>query len=335
MPTRADSISYLSEDFTPDRRSIFRYKAYLQRNPITPLAFWSFLIAVTCCFLATLLRIAFSSFGVTFLFTTYYPAVLITALVGGTQAAILLVAASTITVRLLFISPLFELSKMDPGQQIDMLGFLLCSIGIIAVAHWNKASRQKLHRCVEEKELTKRELDHGGKGTYAVISALLNKALEHQPELAEPLNGRIRAIKYANDLISHSPKHTVLLKRFILHEFSAYGENRFETNGKDIHLPADTARQLALVFHEMITNAIKHGALSSIRGKVVISWTKDGSGVVNLEWREQGGPPASPPKSVGFGTKLMNDAVKSLNGTIVCVFAANGFRCHMTFRLGR
>jgi two-component sensor histidine kinase len=334
MPSRADSILHFSEDFSPDRHSIL--KQYVERTPITPpLTLWLFLAAVTSFFVATVLRVALSSLGVTFLFTTYYPAVLISALVSGTQSTLLLVVASIITVRLLFIQPFFELTTIDPGQQLDMLGFFLCSVGIIAVAHWSRASRQSLHRCVEEKELTKRQLAHGVKGTYAVTSALVNKALEHQPKLAESLSGRIRAINYANDLISHAPKHAVPLTNFIIHEFSAYRENRFETNGKDIYLPADTARPLALVFHEMITNAIKHGALSSIRGKVVISWTKESSGVVTLEWREQGGPPASPPKSVGFGTKLMNDAVKSLNGAIVSEFAANGFRCHMTFRLGR
>jgi two-component sensor histidine kinase len=84
-------------------------------------------------------------------------------------------------------------------------------------------------------------------------------------------------------------------------------------------LSADTARHLALVFHELVTNAAKHGALSTHGGRVLISWKHVG-GVVRLEWTEQGGPVVRPAEKHGFGTGIVTQSLKALGGSIAPTF---------------
>jgi two-component sensor histidine kinase len=88
---------------------------------------------------------------------------------------------------------------------------------------------------------------------------------------------------------------------------------------------------LALAFHELVTNAAKHGALSKPGGRVLISW-KAADGVVRLEWREEGGPLVRPPTAHGFGSRIVVQSLKSLGGSIAPTFAPDGLHCSITFR---
>ncbi len=94
-------------------------------------------------------------------------------------------------------------------------------------------------------------------------------------------------------------------------------------------LPADAARNLSLVFHELVTNAIKHGALSLPEGRIEIAWATDDTGLT-IDWIERGGPPASPPDQRGFGTRLVVGCVKSLGGKVDASFPPEGLECRMT-----
>ena len=130
-------------------------------------------------------------------------------------------------------------------------------------------------------------------------------------------------MKYANDLLNQTPAHTVLLKTLLLHEFVPYGEARFHAEGPEVELPPDTARHLALVFHELVTNAAKHGALSNPAGRVLLSWKK-ADRAVRLEWREEGGPVVRPPEKHRFGSRIVTQSLKSVSGSITPTFAPEG-----------
>jgi two-component sensor histidine kinase len=159
----------------------------------------------------------------------------------------------------------------------------------------------------------------------------VQKTLENQPERATIVSGRIRAVKYTNDLLNQTSTHTALLKTLLTHEFVAYGEARFHAEGPEVELSADTARYLALVFHELVTNAAKYGALSKSDGQVLISW-KQVDGLITLEWREQGGPVVMPPKAHGFGSRIITQSLKSVSGSISPTFAPEGLYCSIRFR---
>jgi len=175
-------------------------------------------------------------------------------------------------------------------------------------------------------------LEHRGRNTFAIIDVIVQKALEDEPERASIISGRIRSVKFANDLINQTAAHTVLLKTLLLHEFVPFGEARFHAEGPEVELPPDTARHLALVFHELVTNAAKHGALSKPGGRVLISWKKT-EGAVRLEWREEGGPAVSPPKRHGFGSRIVTQSLKSVSGSITPTFALEGLHYAITFRV--
>ncbi len=113
---------------------------------------------------------------------------------------------------------------------------------------------------------------------------------------------------------------------------AALTQIRIHCDGPDIEVSADTARYLVLVFHELVTNAAKYGALSNAKGRVLVSWKKAG-GNINLEWREEGGPKISPPKRHNFGSRIVTQSLRSVLGSITPEFASDGPRCAITFRV--
>jgi two-component sensor histidine kinase len=89
-----------------------------------------------------------------------------------------------------------------------------------------------------------------------------------------------------------------------------------------------------MVFHELATNAVKYGALSVAGGKVLVAWRMSRPGRLHVEWREVGGPPVSPPRRRGFGSRLIEQALASdLGGDTRLYFLSEGVRCCMDIPL--
>ncbi|MCK1379145.1 sensor histidine kinase, partial [Bradyrhizobium sp. 24] len=101
---------------------------------------------------------------------------------------------------------------------------------------------------------------------------------------------------------------------------------------------ARSALSITMVLNELLTNAAKYGALSVPDGTVSFTWrlgpTKLSQSAVECEWRERGGPPVSPPKRRGFGTRLMERCIEhDLAGEFDLAFEPEGTRCRMVFPL--
>jgi two-component sensor histidine kinase len=299
---------------------------------IPPYSFRAVVVAALCFLGALVSHIVFRQLGGSLSFVTYYPAVLAAALLAGFPAATFVIVSSVVTVWWAFMPPAYDFFPLSRAQQVDLLGYLIASAAIVAAAELYRSALWRLHENEQQRELVMKELEHRGRNTYAVIDVIVQKTLEDEPERASVISGRIRAVKYANDLLNQTSAHTVLLKTLLLHEFVPYGEMRFHTEGPEVELAPDAARHLALVFHELVTNAAKHGALSKPGGRVVISWKK-ADAAVRLEWREEGGPVVSPPTKHGFGSKIVTQSVKSVSGSIAPTFAPEGLRCSITFRV--
>ncbi len=297
---------------------------------VPPFSGRAFFISFVCLLAALDAQLLFRWAGSSVLFATYYPAVLVAGLIAGLPGG-LLVAFAALFTGWSFIPPYFSFFPLERTQALDLFVFLLSSGCVLLVTHSYRASLARLRRHERERQLILKELEHRGRNTYAVIDAIVQKTLEDQPERANVISGRIRAIKFANDLLSQTDTHTILLKTLLRHEFVPYGEARFQARGADVELAPDTARHLALVFHELVTNAAKYGALSNPDGRVLISWKKD-DGAVSLDWREEDGPPVSPPKEHGFGSRIVTQSLRSVSGSIVPTFAPEGLHCFITFR---
>jgi two-component sensor histidine kinase len=89
---------------------------------------------------------------------------------------------------------------------------------------------------------------------------------------------------------------------------------------------------LILLFHELATNAAKHGSLSCPNGQVFVDW-RNTSGDIALTWKEWGGPSVKAPSKRGFGSQLLDTCIKSLSGTKRENFEPDGYACTLTFKL--
>jgi two-component sensor histidine kinase len=167
-----------------------------------------------------------------------------------------------------------------------------------------------------------------------VVESIVTQTLSHDPDLAKVITGRIRAVSSTNDIISHAADLQPDLQTLIRAKFKPFGEFRASLKGGDIKLPADAARNLSLVFHELVTNAIKHGALSRPEGRIEISWSTDDTHLT-IDWVERGGPHTSPPEQRGFGSRLVAGCMKSLGGKVDAAFPAEGLECRLQIPHGR
>jgi len=293
----------------------------------------AFAIGVICFLGAVGLHIVLRWLGGSFAFATYFPAVLLAALFAGFPSGLLVAILSLLTVRWAFTPPAFQFFPLSRADHIDLIGFLLGSGVILLVIVLYRASLSQLLQNEQERDLVREELEHRARNTYAVIDVIVQNTLEDEPERADLLSGRLRALKFTNDLLNNTTTDRMLLKTLLLHEFAPYGgEGRFRADGPDVELSPDTARHLALVFHELVTNAVKHGALSRREGHVLISW-RHVDEAIRLEWREEGGPVPTLPKRHGFGSTIIERSVKSVSGLVASTFARDGLCCAISFKI--
>lgn len=194
-------------------------------------------------------------------------------------------------------------------------------------------------RANEQNEILSRELSHRIKNIFAVISGLIALSARREPGVkpfAEELRGRVTALGRAHEFVRpHSDESqplvgTVTLKTMLEDLMSAYparDEGRLRIDGDDIGLDDRGATPIALVFHELATNAAKYGALSTSEGQVVIDIRRT-DGDVAISWTEMDGPTlAGSPAHQGFGTRLTDmSVVQQLGGTLQREWLAGGLR---------
>ncbi|WP_375161669.1 hypothetical protein [Bradyrhizobium sp. RDT46] len=91
---------------------------------------------------------------------------------------------------------------------------------------------------------------------------------------------------------------------------------------------------MSLILHELVTNAWKYGAFSNAGGVVHLSWRtsqEQGETILHIDWREENGPPVTPPSRSGFGSRLIDlSAVQGLRGTVELKYEPTGLRVHIT-----
>ena len=179
----------------------------------------------------------------------------------------------------------------------------------------------------EEREIVAQELSHRIKNIFAVISGLISFAARKRPEaaaVAEDLRDRIAALGRAHDFVRpHSRLSQPAMRQDSLHGllgelFAPYAREGagIIVSGADVTVDDRAATPLALLFHELATNAVKYGGLSNDNGQVLVEVTL-GDDRVTLDWVETGGPPALPGNAEGFGSQLIElSAMRQLGGTV-------------------
>ncbi len=157
--------------------------------------------------------------------------------------------------------------------------------------------------------LLTREVDHRAKNTLAVVQAIIRMAKRDNVEdYVKAVEGRIGALAQTHELLSQTRWEGVDILRLILDEMAPYhseGQQRVTAVGPSLVLVPEQAQLLAMAIHELATNAAKYGSLSVDTGRVDVSWSTY-EGVLSLVWRESLGPKVSPPRKVGFGTRVIS-----------------------------
>jgi two-component sensor histidine kinase/CheY-like chemotaxis protein len=149
------------------------------------------------------------------------------------------------------------------------------------------------------------------------------------------VEGRIGALSRAHTLLSESRWQGADLVQLVDEELSPYRtrNDKVVATGAHLSLPPATAQILALVLHELATNAAKYGALSSPTGQVRLSWELQQDSL-RLQWTEVGGPPARQPATQGFGTKIISASVGSqLGGRAIFEWRRDGLHCALAIPL--
>jgi PAS domain S-box-containing protein len=199
---------------------------------------------------------------------------------------------------------------------------------------------QKL--ALEEREVISQELSHRIKNIFAVISGLIAFAARTYPDFAPisaDLRARITALGRAHDFVRpHSTQsrpageqdslHGVLRELFVPYQLSS--GDRISVTGPDVTIDDRSATPIALLFHELATNASKYGALSTEHGRVEVTLAPRGDSVA-IGWRELGGPAIAGPAAVtGFGSQLIElSAVRQLGGTVDRTWAPEGLEVRL------
>jgi two-component sensor histidine kinase len=119
---------------------------------------------------------------------------------------------------------------------------------------------------------------------------------------------RLNALSAADDLITSAQGKGARLRDILTTELGPYDVSRISMQGSDVFFVPKLAVTMALIFHELATNAAKYGALSNPAGELHIGWTHDNE-ELTLEWREKGGPTVSTPSHRRFGTRLLSGAL--------------------------
>lgn len=242
-------------------------------------------------------------------FVTYYPFLVLSALMLGWRWAALVTLLSAGIANWLFIEvPLRFFGS--PHEALLIALFALSCAALIWTGELARRLVRELEAVQAREALLNGELSHRVKNMLATVSAMAVLTARHSgPEdFAAALTGRLQALQRATDLLTLGENASCELDRLIdtaLAPFRAAGN--FTIKGPACELPADACVPLALALHELATNAAKYGALSVPGGGVTLVWTI-GEGedrLLRLAWREEGGPPVTPPSKVGMGTQLL------------------------------
>uniref|UniRef100_B0T6I8 histidine kinase n=1 Tax=Caulobacter sp. (strain K31) TaxID=366602 RepID=B0T6I8_CAUSK len=188
------------------------------------------------------------------------------------------------------------------------------------------------------------ELNHRTQNTLTSVLAIAAQTLRGKADkaLVEAFEGRVLALAKAHTLLGRDNWEAVSLRDVLERILGPFdlendGLSRFTLEGGEACLAPKAALTLAMVFHELATNAMKYGALSDARGHVLVTWRiapTPGGDRLTIRWQEGGGPSVVPPSHRGFGSRLIERGLaQDLNGEVHVAYDAAGVTCQIAMPL--
>lgn len=236
-------------------------------------------------------------------------------------------------------SRVMRVLRMRTAEGVRLECECYCSALVDAAGRLTSLNMQLLditerRRAEDTQRLLIGELNHRVKNTLASVQAIATQTLRHSTgpsDFAPTFIGRIHSLARAHALLSSTTWQGASLRELVqgqLHTGTIDPE-RLSASGPDLDLAPELALHLALVLHELTTNANKYGALSRPEGRVDLSWRLEGERL-ELLWRESGGPPVTAPSRKGFGSALIERSLKAEGGSAVPDYRADGVRWTLT-----
>lgn len=231
-----------------------------------------------------------------------------------------------------------EIGHFNKGHAValeELAGFTGIALQMIQ-------SEDRLKSALDLQEKLTREMGHRVKNVFAIAGGMVRisaKMASTKEELAKSLSARLHALAGANALVRRAfddMGHAQIasnLSDVIEVVLKPYTHSTVKLEGPELEIGEQATNTIALIFHELATNAAKYGALSNEIGTVTVAWNIEGENL-NLIWEEAGGPLiAAPPSTSGFGTMLVTSTVTNHGGTITNLWRSEGVTVNISMPL--
>jgi PAS domain S-box-containing protein len=228
-------------------------------------------------------------------------------------------------------------SKFEAETEILISGIAGQAAVAMDNARLHRAAQVEIEqrrRAEDAKELLLHEIKHRVKNTLATIQAMASQTFRKAPpEESEAFVSRLHALASAHDLLTQEGWEAISVANLVqraLRPFSGWDPQRINVVGPEIRVNSNKALLIAMALHELGTNAVKYGALSNEVGRIEVGWAlgRDRAPArLKLRWTETGGPPMEPPTHKGFGSRMIERALKGERGEVHFDFAPTGLIC--------
>jgi PAS domain S-box-containing protein len=194
-----------------------------------------------------------------------------------------------------------------------------------------KADTECLHMLLNE-------LNHRVKNTLSTVQSIFLQGLRGEPisdHARDAVMARLTALSRSHDLLTERNWVSAPLREIAWRALAPFGAvedgtGKFLITGEPFELKPKTALSIAMAFHELGTNSVKYGALSTEGGRVLLDWKALPDGSLQLKWVEQGGPRVAPPTRSGFGRRLIEQGLSyELAGAAHIDFDPGGLICEI------
>ena len=177
------------------------------------------------------------------------------------------------------------------------------------------------------------EAEHRSKNLLAIVQAAVHLSQSDTPQgLKSAIEGRIQALANVHSLFAQSRWIGAELSTIAAQELAPYLQgsvSRARIEGPQLLLEPGPAQAIAIVLHELATNAAKYGALSGVEGQVTLDWSQAADGLLTLHWTEKGGPPVKAPTRHGFGGRVIERMIGDLKGKVHFDWRPEGIVCEI------
>jgi PAS domain S-box-containing protein len=191
-------------------------------------------------------------------------------------------------------------------------------------------------RIQDQLAMLAREAEHRSKNLFSTVQAIVNLSRSDTVEdFKQIISGRIQSLANVHSLFTETRWTGAELSSIVMQEiapFSETGDKRVRTEGPSLLLEPDAALAVAMILHELVTNASKYGALSVAYGQVDLKWSHEIGSQLRLIWAETKGPPVQEPTRRGFGSRIIERLVAQQKGEARFGWRPEGLVCEIALQ---